>query len=208
MYYSLGDSPCLAPARAFLSTSVSVQRPNWSGLHQESCHNFHHIVIIFLCLIIWRVPLGVQHWKMGRCLERFQELPKSHDDKTRQRRVIKVISVTFTTTCQHNGNVMESDEDNSIELWKHSCQHNDEWWKMLQCRRSDHSCPHILANRPNNNGHRSQLLFVIVKHPCQHLLAKWELKRNIPFRFSLSTWLSSSLIFYQDQWDIKNGYIV
>ena len=69
---------------------------------------------------------------------------------------------------------------------------------------------HIFSqtNRPNNNGHRSQLLFVIVKHPCQHLLAKWKLKRNIPFRFSLSTWLSSSLIFYQDQWDITNGYIV
>ena len=69
---------------------------------------------------------------------------------------------------------------------------------------------HIFSqtNRPNNKGHISQLLFVIVKHPCQHLLAKWELKRNIPFRFSLSTWLSSSLIFYQDQWDIKNGYIV
>ena len=33
------------------------------------------------------------------------------------------------------------------ELWKHPCQHNDEWWKISQCRRADHSCPHILANK-------------------------------------------------------------
>ena len=86
------------------------------------------IVIIFLCLIIWRVPLGVQHWKMGRCLERFQELPKSHDDKTRQRRVIKVISVTFTTTCQHNGNAMESDERQFY--WALKTSLSTQWWMV------------------------------------------------------------------------------
>ena len=43
MYYSLGDSPCLAPATTCISASVSVQRPDWSGLHNRTCyHNCYH----------------------------------------------------------------------------------------------------------------------------------------------------------------------
>ena len=100
------------------------------------------------------------------------------------------------------------------ELWKHPCQHNDEWWKMLQCRRSDHSCPHILANKQTQQQWTQIRALVcdsetsLPTSTCQHRFAKWKFKKNIPFRFSLSTWLSSSLIFYQDQWDITNGYIV
>ena len=142
------------------------------------------IVIIIICLIIWRVPLGVQHWKMGRCLERLQELPKSHHDKTRQRRVIKVIPVTFTTPCQHNGNAMKSNE----RALKTSL--STQWWMVKKCCNVEGQIilAHIFSqtNRPNNNEIRSQLLFVIVKHPCQHLLAEWKLKRIIPFRFSLN----------------------